>query len=87
MCDQVMFEAAEFFEQLGLVTPDRRSDSEVCRIIRYEVVRSTAALTVPLDKMAWLHQALTDITGPDVVDTGVLHSLLCLWVWVWGAIL
>ena len=62
------------------MTPDRRPDSEVCRIIGYEVVHSPAALTVPLDKMAWLHQALTEITCPDVVDAGVLHSLLCLWV-------
>ena len=81
MCDQAMFEAAEIFEQFGLVTPDRRPDSEVCRITGYEVLRSPAVLTMPLDKMAWLHQALTDITGPDVVDTGVLHSLLSLWVW------
>ena len=70
MCDQAMFGTAEFFEQLGLATPDRLPDSEVCRIIGYEVVRSPAALTVPLDKMAWLHQALIDITGPGVVDTG-----------------
>ena len=55
MCDQAMFEAAEFFE-LGLVTPDRLPDSEVCHIIGYEVVRSPAALTVPLDKLAWLHR-------------------------------
>ena len=51
-CDQAMFEEAEFFEQLGLVTPDRRPDSEVERIVGYEVVRSPAALTVPCDKLA-----------------------------------
>ena len=81
ICDQAMLEAAEFFEQMSLVTPDRRPNPEVERIIGYRVLRSLAALTLPTDKLAWLHQALTDITGPDVVDTGVLHSLLCLWVW------
>lgn len=58
------------------MTPDPRPDLEVERIIGDEVVRSPAAFTVSCDKLAWW--ALTDITKPDVVDTGILYYLLSI---------
>jgi hypothetical protein len=85
ICDQVMSEAAEFLDALGLSTPERRTNAEVEKIIGYKIIRKPAAITIPDDKLALLHQALRDIVSKSVVDTGVLHSLLSLWVW--GAIL
>ena len=32
--------------------------------------------------MALIYAALNELTRHDIVDTGILHSVLAVWVWV-----
>jgi len=76
-----MNEVADALETLGFVVTDRTASFKVEKVIGYQPSMSPARLDVPDRKLALLYDALAWCTRCPQVHTGVLHSLVGMWIW------
>ena len=77
-----MTQIADELETLGFRVPERRPAAEVGKkMVGYVLDERRPVFRVPLEKSQRLQQALFWLAGFPVVDTGLLHSVVGVWLW------
>ena len=85
LVNETMHKCANGLEEVGFSVSDRTEAHDVDKILGYSVQRRPARVFYPSEKGILLESALRHLVGLAWVDTGVLRSILA--IWVWGALL
>ena len=78
MCDTLKREWADALTAMGLLVPDRQENDTLEKAIGYRLVRSPAAIALPLQKWVWLYDGLRYMVAQREVNTGQLHSVVAV---------
>ena len=83
--DKVLDKVVSGLEEVGFEVSQQSRDSELNKVLGYEVQRHPALFRLPGRKMALLREALFKEAEKRIADLGVLRSLVG--VWIHGALL
>ena len=83
--DDVMLAGAAALEDIGFWVKDQQMDSELEKVVGYEIQRRPACFRFPFVKCGLLYNALMQIYHQWRVEVDIVNSLLG--IWLWGALL
>ena len=72
---------ADALEVIGFVVGERSPHGKTERYVGYEPVTHPARLQLPADKAVDLREALLEVVAQPQVDTGVVRSVVGVWIW------
>lgn len=78
--DDLMQAIAEGYEQIGFVVPERVQNSDVIKVLGFEVNSEKGLFVLPLKKQILLHDALLHVAKNRWVDVEVLRMLVGVWM-------
>lgn len=76
-----MHNTADLMTEAGFKATDRRVAKEVGKVLGYAPTARPAGLTIPSDRLAATHEALTHLASRPTVDVYHLRSMLGVWIW------
>ena len=83
--NQLLDDIANDLEAIGFNVPDRKKHGDLDKLMGYAITSTPATFSLPVHKGALLQKSLQWLAEDLYVHTGLLRSLLG--VWIWGALL